>query len=50
MISLNGRKCGTPEASYLIKQTKTSFGEGKNDAKKHLQYKKKKLLHKHQSR
>ena len=29
MVLTNGPKCGTSEASYLIKQTSMSFGEGK---------------------
>ena len=29
MTSINGPKCGTPEALYLIKQASISFGERK---------------------
>ena len=34
MVSTNGPKCETSEASYLIKQTSMSFGEGKKRYKK----------------
>ena len=39
MVLVNGWKCGTPEASYMMKNTSTSFGKFKTNAKKHLQYK-----------